>query len=70
MLIRQGAGQEIAKSNASHLELVDDALLAFAKDTRGTLVSPTTASRKEIHTGKAAKVDHLITWNVEAEGEG
>ena len=33
-------------------------------------MSPTTASRREAHTGKVAKLDHLITWNIEVEGEG
>ena len=53
-----------AQSNAEHMQQVDEALRRFAQETRGTLVSPNTGSWQETHTGKTAKLDHMILWNV------
>ena len=34
------------------------------KQTKGTIVSPQHHSRKDIHRGSAATLDHLIRWNI------
>ena len=53
-----------AQSNAAHMQQVDEVFQRFVKETRGILVSPSTGSRQDVHTGKTAKLDHLILWNM------
>ena len=58
-----------ATSNAAHLARVDEAFAAFVRNTRGQLLSPSTPSRKDARSGKEAKLDHLIVWNLKVEAE-
>jgi hypothetical protein len=61
-----------AQSNAERIKQVDDAFRKFVLETRGTIVSQSTGSWREARSGKMAKLDHLVLWNLDEPevGEG
>lgn len=64
---RQATRKGYAVSNAAHLAKVDSALSDFIETTKATLVSPATASWKNMTSKKEAKLDHLLIWSLPIE---
>ena len=56
-----------APSTTPLMQRVDEQLRTFVQMTGGTLVSTDAPSRVEVATGRLAKLDHVITWELQLQ---